>query len=168
MSLNYPQNLVTKPNTSNFSVGWQHASTQSVHIDYEPLNSRVSKESMRYTCIPIPYYQRSTVSQSYNLYYNSRNEKNIVSFIVEGRPCDTKEGKNLLHQTFDEIIREPLSAKHEPKTATIIYYDKEGVPKITRELHKCIITDVGLFVSHQERIILLKFTIQGLMEQGII
>lgn len=159
--------LVTKKNNQDFTVNWQHPTTHNIHIDFEPLNKYVNEKSMRYTSIFIPYYEKSSVYQAYGKLYNSKNEKNAVAFVVEGRPYDSDEGKELVCKTFEELVHEPLSWNHEPKDATITYFEKDDTPAIIREIHKCIITGAEIYILPQDNMVVLRFMLLGLMEKDV-
>ena len=151
-------------NTDAYTTIWNQGSGKDITIKYKFLDDIVNSKSMRYTMIPLPDYHRSAVIESYGTYYNAKQEKNVVVFYVEGRPCDTKDGKKLISKSF-EMIKDVFKSAFQPETATIMYKNKEGKKEQERHIDKCTITGVDLYISSETKQVVIRYTMQGILEK---
>lgn len=151
-------------NSDTYTTLWNKGSGKDITIKYKFLDDIVNAQSMRYTMIPLPDFHRSTLVESYGNFYNARQEKNVVVFYVEGRPCDTKEGKKLISQSF-EMVKDVLKSAYQPETATIMFKNKEGQKEQERHIDKCVITAAEIFISSDSKQVVMRYTLQGILEK---
>jgi hypothetical protein len=147
-----------------FTTTWTEGSGKDITIKYKFLDDIVNATSMRYTMIPLPDFHRSEIVESYGSFYNARQEKNVVTFYVEGRPCDTKDGKKLISSSF-ALVRDVYKSAYQPETATIMYKNKEGQKEQERHIDKCVIIGVDLHISSDSKQVVVRYTMQGILEK---
>lgn len=158
-SLNKTPNAGRASGDSN---SWDRHSSRNVEFKYPPLNQYVSSESFKYMSIPLPNHDKATTIMAYDKKYNVKNEMNAISFSVEGRPCDTSDGKTLVSKSF-QLIKDVLKKGYSPDTAVIILKNgSDGTVIQESHIHKCILTGVNLDIDEEG--IKLRYDLLGLLE----
>jgi hypothetical protein len=166
VNFNTPYNtnsFVTQPNSDSTNTYWDSGSSQHMSLKYKPLDEIVNHKSLKYTFIPLPDHERAQTVESYNKFYNAKSEKNATVFYVEGRPCDTPEGKKLVSKLFN-LAQEVFKKNYKPSEAVIVFHGKEGAAEQERHIRDCVITDVGLLISNKQNQITVRITMQGILE----
>jgi hypothetical protein len=158
-------NSVNSIQGSNDVGGWTNNSVQNIRFKYEPLDDIITKESFRYTSIPLPDFEKATTVSAYNGNYNAKNEKNAVTFAIEGRPLDSKDGKELIKKSF-ERVKEVLKKDYKPATATITTENGKGGETGVKHVDDCILTGVDMVIDQQQGEIILRFIFQGLLKRS--
>lgn len=145
---------------------WSNNSERNIRFEYKPLEDILNKESFRYSSIPSPDFNKSTIVNAYHGYYNVKNERNAVIFYVEGRPLDSDKGRELMKKSFVKV-KDVLKNDYKPDTATIITDNGKGEGDHTSERHidHCMLTGVDMIIDQNEGGIILRFTFQGLLRR---
>lgn len=145
--------------------GWSNNSARNIRFKYKPLEDIITKESFRYTSIPLPDFEKATTVTAYNGNYNAKNERNAVTFAIEGRPLDSKEGKDLIKKSFEKV-KEVLKKGYKPDTATITTEDGKGGHTGERHVDDCILTGVDMVIDQNQGEIVLRYYFTGLLKRS--
>lgn len=141
---------------------WDKRSSRNIEFKYPPLDHYINSKSFKYMFIPLPNHERATTVVAYNKKFNVKNEMNAISFSVEGRPCDTDDGRKLVSKSFS-LVKDVLKKGYSPDTAVIIV--KNGSDgKVIQESHiqKCVLVGVNLDIDDEG--IKLRYDLLGLLE----
>lgn len=145
--------------------GWNNNSARNIRFKYRPLDDIVSKESFRYTSIPLPDFEKATTVSAYDGNYNAKNERNAVKFAIEGRPLDSREGKHLIKKSFEKV-KEVLKKDYKPDTATITTDNGKGDHTGEKHVDDCILTGVDMIIDQKQGEIVLRYIFQGLLKKS--
>lgn len=158
-------NTVNSIQSSSDVGGWNNNSARNIRFKYKPLDDIITKESFRYTSIPMPDFEKATTVSAYNGNYNAKNERNAVTFAIEGRPLDTKEGKELIKKSFEKV-KQVLKKDYKPDTATITTENGKGGHTGEKHVDDCILTGVDMVIDQNQGEIVLRFYFTGLLKRS--
>lgn len=143
---------------------WDKRSSRNIEFKYPPLDHYVNSKSFKYMFIPLPNYERATTVVAYNKKFNVKNEMNAISFSVEGRPCDTDDGRTLVSKSFI-LVKNVLNTSYSPETAIIIVKNgSDGKVQQESHIHKCVLVAVSLDIDDEG--IKLRYDLLGLLENN--
>lgn len=165
MGINYsPNSNASSSQSSGDLKTWSGGSSRNVEFKYKPLDEHLDTKSFRYTFVSIPDRNKANSATAYNKQYNLKDEMSAILFSIEGKPCDSRQGKKLVKKSF-ELVKEVMKKDYKPDTAIIHLKNSNNSLEVEQEvhIHKCVLVSVDLVIVNEE--ILLRYNLIGLIEK---